>query len=394
MRKMKTIEKLQLIALELKEMAIEREQEIDMAILAVLSGSHMVMLGPPGVAKSMLVHKFCERIEGGRYFEYLLSKYTTDKDLFVAQTNIVEQSTEFGKSIRFVPDTTGMLPEAHIAFLDETFKANSATLNALLTLINERKFHVQGVPISCPLISLFGASNELPDEDEGLGALYDRFLIRIISQRVKDHDHRIDMRQKSRTRRGKHSAGNFQPTMITLTELADLQKQVLQVEVPVSIDEQVEELIEQLLAEGIIISDRRDVRVDPLLQAKALIEGRQVVNITDLSILRHCFWTDPKEIKTVERIILSVSNPMENEAMELMDQAEEIRSNALKATGDQAGAAGAEANTKLKKLVSAMSQLIESAKAQGVDTTKIIEAQKRIQGFNKEVVKICLGIDI
>ena len=388
------MEKLQLIAMELKELAIEREEEVDMALIAILSGSHMVMLGPPGVAKSMLIRNICGRIEGGRYFEYLLSKYTTDKDLFVAQTNIVEQSTELGKSIEFIPDVSGMLPGAHIAFLDETFKANSATLNALLTLINERKFHVQGQAIACPLISLFGASNELPDEDEGLGALYDRFSIRMISQRVKDRRNRIEMRQKSRARRQRTATGNLQPTTITLAELAELQKQVLQVQVSSSIDEQLEELIETLLAEGIIISDRRDVRVDPMLQAKALLENRQVVNVTDLSILRHCFWTDPKEIKTVERIILSVSNPMENEAIELMDQAEEIRANALKASGDQAGAAGAEANAKLKKIVSAMSQLIESAKAQGVETTKIIEAQKQVQSFNREVVKTCLGIDI
>jgi len=387
---MKTIEKLQKIALELKEQAIEMEPEIDMAMLAILTGSHMVILGPPGLAKSMVVRMICARLEGGKYFEYLLSKYTTDKDLFVAQTNIEEHVSEVGvKSIRFIPDTTGMLPEAHIAFLDETFKANSATLNALLTLVNERKFHIQGRPVDCPLISLFGASNELPDEEDSLGALYDRFLIRVIADRVKSRENRIVMRQVSRARRT-----NGHPTTITLTELAELQKEVLQVEVPVSIDEQVEEIVETLLSEGIIISDRRDVWVDPILQANALMEGRQVVNVTDLSVLRHCFWSDPKEIKTVERIILSVSNPMENEAMELLDQAEEIRANALKAEGNSAGAAGAEANTKLKKLVAEMSQLIESAKAQGVDFTRIFEAQKIIQGYNKEVVKTCLGIDI
>ena len=124
------------------------------------------------------------------------------------------------------------------------------------------------------------------------------------------------------------------------------------------------------------------------------MEGRTIVNVTDLSVLRHCFWSDPKEIKTVERIILSVSNPMENEAMELLDQAEEIRVNALKAEGNSAGSAGAEANTKLKKLVSEMGQLVESAKSQGIDFTRIVEAQKVIQGYNREVVKKCLGIDI
>lgn len=377
-------------------MAIEREAEIDMAILAILSGSHMVMLGPPGVAKSMLIRKLCGRIKGGMYFEYLLSKYTTDKDLFVAQTNIVEGNLDDGgKSINFIPDVTGMLPEAHIAFLDETFKANSATLNALLTLINERKFHIQGRQVSCPLISLFGASNELPEEEEGLGALYDRFMIRMISERVKERGNRMKMRFNARTRRANKTASSMEPTTITLDELSGVQQKILQVQIPAQIDEQIEELVAELLDEGIIVSDRRDVRVDPLLQARALMNGRNSVQTEDLSILQHCFWSDPSEIKTVARIILSVSNPLENEARELLDQAEEIRANALgKADGDQAGAAGAEANSKLKNLLREVDQVLESAKAQGVATEMIKNTRSQIMAFNQEVVRKCLGLEI
>jgi len=109
------------------------------------------------------------------------------------------------------------------------------------------------------------------------------------------------------------------------------------VQVPQVIDERVEELIEKLLAEGIIISDRRDVRIDPLIQAHALMEGRNQVNETDLTILQHCFWSQPSEIKTVQRVVLSISNPMENKAIELLDQATEIRDNAVQAANGSAG---------------------------------------------------------
>jgi MoxR-like ATPase len=386
------LEKLQMIALELKDYAIEREDEVDTAVCALLSGQHVLLLGAPGLAKSMLARELCRRVEGASYFEYLLSKYTTDKDLFVAVTNIEErESQNGGKSVKFVPDVTGMLPEAHIAFLDEIFKANSATLNALLTLINERKFHIQGKPVTCPLISMFGASNEMPEAEEGLDALYDRFMVRFVVERVKERGNRIRMRQQSRARRAKQSAGALNPTTLTLAELLDLQKQVYQVQVPQVIDERVEELIEKLLAEGIIISDRRDVRIDPLIQAHALMEGRNQVNETDLTILQYCFWSQPSEIKTVQRVVLSISNPMENKAIELLDQATEIRDNAVQAAN---GSAGAEANSKLKKLVVAIDELIQQAQAQGAPTTKIVEAKAKIQGFNKEVVKVCLGLDI
>lgn len=386
------IEKLQYIDLELNSFALERAEEVKMSIIALLSGQHMLLLGAPGLGKSMLVWQLTRRIDGAKMFELLLSKYTTDKDLFVSRTDIEESEHNGCKSVRFFHSTEGTLADSQVAFLDEIFKANSATLNALLTLINERKFHINGQTFVVPLVSLFGASNELPEDGEGLEALYDRFMIRMVVNRVKERGNRIAMRQKSRNYRTAWAQGNQSAiTTISMTELDLLRKQAALVTVPEVIDERIEEIIEALLTEGVVVSDRRDVRLDTIIQAHALLDGRQQVNEGDISVLQHCLWSDPAQIKTVQRIVLSIANPMENKAIELLDQAQEVRDNAVKAAD---GAAGAEANSKLKKLVVAIDELVKQAQSQGAPTTKIIEIKNTIQGLNKEVVKVCLGLDL
>jgi len=386
------IEKLQYIELELNSFAMERTEEVKMSILALLCGQHMLLLGPPGTGKSMLVWQLVRRIDGARLFEMLLTKYSTDKDLFISRTDIQEEQHNGCKSVRFFHSTEGTLADAQVAFLDEIFKANSATLNALLTLINERKFHINGQTFAAPLVSLFGASTELPEEGEGLEALYDRFMIRMVAERVRERGNRLTMRQKSRAHRAAQANGSLPPiTTINMQELDLLRKQASLVAVPTVIDERIEEIIDALLTEGIVVSDRRDARLDTIIQAHALMDGRQQVNEGDISVLQHCLWNQPTEIKTVQRIVLSIANPMENKAIELLDQAQEIRDDAVKAAD---GAAGAEANSKLKKLVVAIDELMRQAQSQGAPTTKIVEVKNTIQSFNKEVVKVCLGLDL
>jgi len=153
---------------------LERRSHTRAALLALLAGQHVLLLGPPGTAKSMLARSLCQCFEDSAYFEYLLSRFTAPDELF-GPVSIPGLKDEDYRRL-----TTGFLPTANVAFLDEIFKANSAILNSLLTLINERTFHHGRHRDPVPLLGVVGASNELPATDGGLEALYDRFLVRMV----------------------------------------------------------------------------------------------------------------------------------------------------------------------------------------------------------------------
>ena len=137
---------------------VERDRVVDGLLIALLARQHVLLLGPPGTAKSLLARTLCESLEGARFFEWLLTKFSTPEELFGP---VSLQALEAGRYERI---TDGKIPEAHVAFLDEVFKSNSAILNALLTLMNERMYHEGSAARPVPLQTLVAASNELPDE--------------------------------------------------------------------------------------------------------------------------------------------------------------------------------------------------------------------------------------
>ncbi len=158
---------------------LERDVAVRLGLLAVLAGEHLLLLGPPGSAKSALARRLHAALAGGRYFERLLTRFSTPEELFGPLSLKALEDDRYERLI------DGYLPTASVAFLDEVFKANSAILNALLGLLNERAFDNGRERIATPLVSVVGASNEVP-ADEALLAFYDRFLLRVPVVHVSD----------------------------------------------------------------------------------------------------------------------------------------------------------------------------------------------------------------
>src|SRR5690625_609264 len=184
---MSNLEKLSDIKNALNNKFIEREKEVEAMLIALLSNQHLLMIGPAGTAKSALSMELSKIIEGSQYFQWLLTRFSTPEELFGPLSLKELENGVYKRNIK------SKMPEANIAFLDEIFKANSAILNSLLTLINERLFYNNGHPIHSPLMTVVGSSNEYPEDDEGLEALFDRFLLRFEIDYIGDESNFISM---------------------------------------------------------------------------------------------------------------------------------------------------------------------------------------------------------
>lgn len=253
---------------------IERGRIVRLAFLAALAGEHTLLVGPPGTAKSELARRLHLAFSGARYFERLLTRFTVPEELFgPLSISALEQD-------RYERMTAGFLPQATIAFIDEVFKANSAILNALLTLLNEREFDNGAGRERCPLISVIGATNEVP-ADEVAEAFFDRFLMRLPVGPVSAPGFRNLLELGSRE-------PPDLPDPLTETDLADLQRAAAAVRLPPDVADLLAELRALLAGEQVYVSDRRWVKVAWLLKVAAASEQRPAVAVWDLWLLPWC----------------------------------------------------------------------------------------------------------
>jgi MoxR-like ATPase len=276
---------------ELKRRFVGRDEVVDLIALAVVAGEHLFLYGPPGTAKSALIRQFASSVQG-RYFEYLLTRFSEPNEIF----GPIDLARLREGAVATV--TTGMLPEAEFAFLDELFNANSAILNNLLTVLNERVYRRGAEVHRLPLLSLFSASNHLA-EDEALGALFDRFLLRC----HVDHLKREAMPRLLAAGWALERAGGTSTT-VSAADLRALSRKVQDVDLS-SVTEPYAEVVFKVRDLGVAISDRRAVKMLKLLAASALLSGRDAANPSDLWVLRYV-WDRVEQIDPLAALINGV----------------------------------------------------------------------------------------
>ncbi|NNC19361.1 AAA family ATPase [Corallococcus exiguus] len=272
---------------QLAEGLIERETPLRLALLAALAGEHLLLVGPPGTAKSELARRLRYAFRDAPLFERLLTRFTVPEELF-GPLSIKELEAD-----RYHRQTEGYLPTAAFAFLDEIFKANSAILNALLTLLNEREFDNGTERVQTPLICAIGASNELPEGEE-LSALYDRFLLRchVGPVSAEGFDTLLDLR-------GTRPPEPPLALRLSRASLDAFRTEARMVVLPADVKALLKALRTFLEEQRIPVSDRRWRKIVYLLQVSAWSHGRTEASVWDGWLLQHCTWERPEQREAI-----------------------------------------------------------------------------------------------
>lgn len=287
---MDTIKKLNSVLDSVKASFVGKDEIIDLLGITLVARENAFLLGPPGTAKSAIIRSLSNSIEGGKNFEYLLTRFTEPNEIF-GPFDIRKL-----KEGELVTNTEGMMPEAAMVFFDEIFNANSAILNSLLMALNEKIFRRGRETKKLPALMFVGASNILP-EDEALNALLDRFLIRVRCDYVD-----TDLLEEVLLAGWKLETNTtIERPSITPDEILQLQKESKKVDL-LPIRKQYVNLIHNLRNTGINISDRRAVKVQNLIAASTLMCNRKEANVSDLWVLKY-IWDTEEQIEILAGII-------------------------------------------------------------------------------------------
>lgn len=374
-------DKINAIISEVNSQLAEREELVYTIALALLTRKNLFVLGDPGQAKSQAIDSFRSHIRDARQFEILMSKGIDQEQLFgrldlasiipghvsgsvlnddegykqlsfelecvlrdaAGNTDCAqyfnsiqvkrERLEEYRKALAEIKGnapqiiTAGKIPDSHICFLDEIFKANDGVLNSLLKALNERTYTNEGVVVNIPVISFFSASNEIPNfnnpEEKSLRALYDRFDFKVFTRNVEAKQNRMDILRK---KQGGQATTTV--TYITLEELAEMQKAVSEVKVPDSINELADNILCELRRKDISVSDRTYFNFAPVVQANAYLCGRDTVKSEDMKALINYLWNKPHEYAVVEQTISRLTeNPLGDKLDKLLAEAFEHKKN-------------------------------------------------------------------
>ena len=422
---------------EVQTQVAERDELIEVIAIALLTRKNVFVMGDTGQAKSAVINLFRDGLTGARQFERLMSKQADEEALFgrldlssLIPGGVPEEILEedalyqemrrdletlvlnyrrgdasFGQQLELATTeleryrkalselhggepriiTKGKLPDSHIVFLDEIFKASDGILNALLTALNERRYTNEGKTIHIPTISFFSASNEIPNftnpEEKILKPLYDRFELKVVTEYVEDRDARLTILKQKQAAQG--TAQN-PSAVISLAELQAMQDEVLQVRVPDQVNELMDDVLCELRGKGIHISDRKYFNYAPIAQAKAWLSGRDTVEPSDLTTLCAYLWTAPEE----RTIIQSTLERMCNDP--LKDRLDTILAEAVEGYQEFTDTADAPAARRIGKLRDefmslyiTLSQMLSNAQSDA-EREKINACLEELERYSKE----------
>ena len=347
------IERFKLLLQEMNRGIYEKETEISLSLLAALAGESIILLGPPGVAKSMVARQLKTAFRDAQNFEYLMSRFSTPDEIFgPVSIQKLKTSDTYERAVE------GYLPTADVVFLDEIWKAGPAIQNTLLTVINEKIFRNGNREMHLPLKLLVAASNELPAKGEGLEALWDRFVIRIESRPIKLEknframllDSHADFLGPTDFTDSTDFSGftgglghadfadnaDFSDLKITAEEYAEWTERIDKIGVKIEVLDAISAIRKSLRAvnvdeaaerRNIYVSDRRWKNIVRLLRTSAFMQDREEVDICDLLPIYHCLWQEPEERDAIRNIVIrALFSPFADKLVEMKNAlAEDIK---------------------------------------------------------------------
>ena len=404
------LERFKLLLQEMNRGIYEKNTEISLSLLAALAGESVILLGPPGVAKSMVARQLKTAFRDARSFEYLMSRFSTPDEIFgPVSIQKLKTSDTYERAVE------GYLPTADVVFLDEIWKAGPAIQNTLLTVINEKIFRNGNREMHLPLKLLVAASNELPAKGEGLEALWDRFVIRIESRPIKLEKNFRAMLLESHadfsrsTRALGHAdfsgstgglghadfADNADSSDLKITgeEYAEWAEKICKIGVKEEVLDAISAIRKSLRAvnvdeaaerRNIYVSDRRWKNIVRLLRTSAFMQDREEVDICDLLPIYHCLWQEPEERDAIRSIVIrALFSPFAEKLVEMKNAlAEDIKYHRVRRNPDDGRDYEGEIETLSDGLTSLERQLGENLFVSSDDKAEI---SAYLRDFYKEL---------
>jgi MoxR-like ATPase len=384
--------KIQSISKDVLSKHIQRDEIVKAVLLALASGRPAFFLGAPGIDKTGTIQEIVKKIQGAKFYDALVPTIVSAEQLLVESTSIEEKPTENGGKSISTRDTLGRAANAEVILADEIWKADPRILQALIDLAKGDGVRHEGKMVPTPLLAFLSASNELPDTEGNLGAIWSRMTIRVAMNPL-DRAGKLAL-VKARLARDRNSA-TIQSVQLTLADIELLRKIRPQVEVSDSIVDIVLDILEQLRDEKaqnfawLWSDDRRFGRIFDVMQANALLDGRITVNKQDLATLEYLLWDTPEQIPVVKakiapycRTPLMDAQEMVNALLSPTGAVEEVRKG-TRAKGVQAIIQCEEAEKELSRL-----------KSETKETAMIAEINKlinQVSSAKADVVAVFMG---